>query len=235
MSDELSVKEFFNLPAAKITSEHSKGRLIIFEGIDGSGKTTAVKIASEHLSRLGIPHICTKEPYGLDAVPFPNENSCQECATNAIFFKIGAFVASRELHIKDVILPALQEGKIVLCDRFIESTFAYQGINEDATEVIESIYPQWGKSNKFMGFSIHSILLQSMLSDIEKRLLDRGENFDLDRLKEIQARYYYRYDYKLQPLKHAHHETFWNHNEEHPLFESRIIAFIDRAIFTRGA
>ena len=101
---------------------------ITFEGLDGSGKSTHLRRASEWLARREIPHLVTHEPGG---TPLGD-------ALRAIFLdrRWGAVdgvvelllvFASRRQHLLEVIEPALANGKHVLCDRFTDSTRAYQG------------------------------------------------------------------------------------------------------------
>lgn len=104
------------------------GFFITFEGIEGCGKTTQIKMAGEYLSSKHIPFIITEEPGG---VPLGleirkillNESSFAICAESEVFL----FSAARSQHVRDVILPTLKENKIVLCDRFSDATIAYQG------------------------------------------------------------------------------------------------------------
>ncbi|HEY0515086.1 MAG TPA: dTMP kinase [Thermoanaerobaculia bacterium] len=101
---------------------------ITFEGLDGSGKSTHLRRASEWLTRRGIPHLVTHEPGGtplgdaLRAVFLDR----QWGAVDGVVELLLVF-ASRRQHLIEVIEPALREGRHVLCDRFTDSTRAYQG------------------------------------------------------------------------------------------------------------
>jgi dTMP kinase len=106
-------------------------RFITFEGIEGCGKSTQIKLAGRYLSERRIPFIMTEEPGGtpigrkiremlLNNVPRDTANMSSE--TELLLFS-----AARAQHIKDVIGPALKEGRVVLCDRFSDATIAYQG------------------------------------------------------------------------------------------------------------
>ncbi|MBN1613508.1 MAG: dTMP kinase [Deltaproteobacteria bacterium] len=104
------------------------GRLITFEGIEGCGKTTQAALAGEYLQRLRIPFVLTEEPGG---TPFGKRireilltKTLSEPAAKA---ELLLFAADRAQHVKEVIEPALEKGKAVLCDRFIDATVAYQG------------------------------------------------------------------------------------------------------------
>ncbi len=105
-----------------------KGVLISFEGIEGSGKTTQARLLSEHLSGKGYKVILTEEPggtaigLGIRKVLLKVEYARMHDVTELLLY-----YASRCQLINEVILPALGDGKIVITDRFSDSTFAYQG------------------------------------------------------------------------------------------------------------
>ena len=105
-----------------------KGVLISFEGIEGSGKTTQARLLSEHLSGKGYKIILTEEPggtaigLGIRKVLLEVEHARMHCVTELLLY-----YASRCQLVNEVILPALGDGKIVITDRFSDSTFAYQG------------------------------------------------------------------------------------------------------------
>lgn len=105
-------------------------RLITFEGVEGCGKTTQIRMAGEYLAAGGVPFIITEEPGGTPLGKkireillnrWPSPLPISPAAELLLFF------AARSQHVGDVILPALKEGKWVLCDRFLDATLAYQG------------------------------------------------------------------------------------------------------------
>jgi len=103
-------------------------RFITFEGVEGSGKTTQIKLAGEYLVQEHIPCVVTREPAGTDigdkisGILF-NREHFQMCPEAELFL----FCAARAQHVRDVIRPALEKGRVVLCDRFSDATYAYQG------------------------------------------------------------------------------------------------------------
>jgi dTMP kinase len=103
-------------------------KLITFEGIEGSGKSTQIKLLAQRLMEKGIPLLSTREPSGTDIgrkigdILFNRENY-QIFPETEIFL----FCAARAQHVRETIMPALQQNKIVLCDRFSDATYAYQG------------------------------------------------------------------------------------------------------------
>ena len=129
-----------------------RGKFITFEGLDGSGKTTAIKkviqLLNDHIDKGNI--VYTREPGGsqisenIREVILGKDSDKMDKRTEALLY-----AASRRQHLVEKILPALKEDKIVLCDRFVDSSIAYQGagrgidiqaiknINEFATEELK--------------------------------------------------------------------------------------------------
>ncbi len=105
-----------------------KGILITFEGIDYSGKTTQVKKLVSYLRRKGYKVILLREPGGekvsenIRQVLLASKNTGMNPVTELLLY-----IASRAQLVSKIILPALKNGKIVICDRFYDSTLAYQG------------------------------------------------------------------------------------------------------------
>ena len=106
-----------------------KGKFITFEGADGGGKSTQVQLAAAWLQQRGYEVVTTREPGGTvlaekvrELVLDPNLplNSTSQSLL---------YLAARSEHVEKVIRPALETGKIVLCDRFSDSTLVYQGLS----------------------------------------------------------------------------------------------------------
>ena len=101
---------------------------ISFEGIDGSGKSTIAKLVGEKLKSEGYETVLTREPGGVKiaedirAIILDKNNVNLDDHTEALLF-----AAARRQHLKEKIIPALKENKIVLTDRYIDSSLAYQG------------------------------------------------------------------------------------------------------------
>lgn len=106
-----------------------KGLFITFEGVDGCGKSTQMRFLSEYLQQQGISPVLTREPGGCNIAEkirdlvLDIENKEMSDRTEALLY-----AAARAQHVKQVIEPAVDAGKIVLCDRFIDSSLAYQGV-----------------------------------------------------------------------------------------------------------
>ena len=105
----------------------TKGLFITFEGVDGCGKTTQINLLSEYLQKQGHEVLLTREPGGKGLGEKLREillNYDGEVSDRCESF---LFLADRAQHIDIIVNPAVQEGKIVLCDRHTDSTVAYQG------------------------------------------------------------------------------------------------------------
>lgn len=112
---------------------------ITFEGIDCCGKSTQAFLLKEYLESLGKNVLLTKEPSGTEIgrkitqIILDTNNSNIDINTEILLF-----AADRVQHIKEVIIPSLQEGKIVISDRYIDSSYAYQGFVAGKKAVFEA-------------------------------------------------------------------------------------------------
>ena len=104
------------------------GYFVTFEGGEGTGKSTQVRLLAKHLERLGEPVILTREPGGS-----PRGEAIRKLLLEGKIAKFGPFAEAllfsiaRDDHLETIIRPALGKGHWVLCDRFMDSTMAYQG------------------------------------------------------------------------------------------------------------
>ena len=104
------------------------GKFITLEGIDGSGKTTQGLILENRLKKIGKEVIFTREPGGVPGAEEIRDLLVQgEKDRWSNITEILLFFAARRHHFEKVLLPAINEGKIVICDRFTDSTIIYQG------------------------------------------------------------------------------------------------------------
>ncbi|KFZ26906.1 MAG: Thymidylate kinase [Candidatus Izimaplasma bacterium HR2] len=105
-----------------------KGKFITFEGPEGSGKSTVIVAVKDFLEKEGYSILTTREPGGIKiaedirSIILDKENTEMDAHAEALLF-----AASRSQHYNEKIKPALEADKIILCDRFIDSSLAYQG------------------------------------------------------------------------------------------------------------
>lgn len=154
---------------------------ITFEGPDGSGKSSVIKKVYKDFTQKGYSIILTREPGGtpisekIRDIILDNNNTNLDARTEALLY-----AASRRQHLVEKIWPALKEGKIVLCDRFLDSSLAYQGggrhlgidnvlnINLFATE---NTYP-----DVTFFFDVSPEIGLTRVSHDKKRVVDRLDN-----------------------------------------------------------
>lgn len=104
-----------------------KGKFITFEGCDGCGKSTQLKMLSAYLTEKGIAHVFTREPGGgkiseaIREILLSGKNMEMTDECEALLY-----AAARVQHLHDRVQPALAEGKFVICDRYVDSSLAYQ-------------------------------------------------------------------------------------------------------------
>ncbi|MCP3887610.1 MAG: dTMP kinase [Desulfobulbaceae bacterium] len=106
--------------------DEKKGVLIVFEGTDGTGKSTQQKLLADYLNSLGHQVVTTREP--TDG-PFGQKirNLYVNRGNYTAEDELSLFLNDRREHVETLLTPALNEGKIILCDRYFLSTVAYQG------------------------------------------------------------------------------------------------------------
>ncbi len=104
-----------------------QGLFIVFEGVEGAGKSTQIKAISDRLTAAGVDHLLIREPGGTvvgeRARELVLDPGLEMCAESELFL----YLTARAEFVRRLVLPALEQGRLVLADRFELSTFAYQG------------------------------------------------------------------------------------------------------------
>ena len=138
--------------------QHTAGLFISFEGIDGAGKSTHIEAVAQAFETQGRSVTRTREPGGT-----PLAESLRQLVLNdpmdALTESLLVFAARRD-HIHRVIAPALAQGRVVLCDRFTDATFAYQGAGRGFDLRVLQALEQWVQSKD----DVTSALLQPQLT-----------------------------------------------------------------------
>ncbi|MDR2133021.1 MAG: dTMP kinase [Clostridiales Family XIII bacterium] len=117
-----------------------KGLFVSMEGPDSSGKSTQIQLLRRHLERKGLDAIALREPGGtaigerIRAIVLDNAHPEMDYLTEAMLY-----AASRAQMVSQLILPALAAGKTVICDRFVDSSIAYQGGGRRLGEIVDKI------------------------------------------------------------------------------------------------
>ena len=155
----------------------TKGRLITLEGIEGAGKSSHMQFIAEKLQQTGKEVLLTREPGGThlgegirELLLKKNEEAMFEETELLLMF------AARAQHVQQVILPAINEGNVVICDRFTDSSYAYQGGGRGiSTEKIRQL-ETWLFSGGLSGFKPDlTLLLDLSVETGLSRARARGE------------------------------------------------------------
>ena len=169
----------------------SKARFITFEGIDGAGKSTHLAWAAELLRTWNVPLVVTREPGGtalgesLRELLLNSEHPIQPESEVLMMF------AARRQHIADVIWPALHRGDWVLCDRFTDASFAYQGggrgVREETLLALERIVHPELQPDLTVLFDVSTEIAQARVARIKSP--DRFEREDAEFFQRVREAY----------------------------------------------
>lgn len=100
---------------------------VVFEGPDGSGKTTAIRAVADAFRERGVTVLCTREPGGSEAAEAMRNLLMQDTMRDApVLSQLLLICAARVAHLRQSIEPALARGELVLCDRYVDSSYVYQ-------------------------------------------------------------------------------------------------------------
>ena len=174
-----------------------KGFFITFEGPDGCGKSTQVKLLAEHCQKLGYTVRLTREPGGpaisekIRALLLDPQNKEMCGRAEALLY-----AAARAQHVNQVIRPAVENGEVVICDRFMDSSIAYQAFGRELGDDVRVI-------NEFAVDGMQPDLTFFLDIDPQKGLMraashskpDRLEQEKLDFHKKVYQGYLYLKDY----------------------------------------
>jgi dTMP kinase len=173
--------------------EPVKGLFITFEGPDGSGKTTQLKKLAVMLQQAGHSVIVTREPGGtsisdqIRTIVLSPDNSAMIGQTEVLLY-----AASRSQHVHEKIIPALIAGHIVLCDRFIDASVAYQAFGSGMEESEVKVINQFASS----GLKPHRTYMVEVPVEVsQQRLLQRDQSefhLLLDRIEQKGSEYHNR-------------------------------------------
>ena len=159
------------------------GTFISIEGLDSSGKTSVISLVTQQLRRDGFDVVSTKEPAGssiaarMKDILFDKENNDMDYITETLLY-----AACRSQHLHDFIIPNLNEGKVVITDRFVDSSYVYQGIAKnlglDQVMAINSLVVKDHMPNLTIYIDVAPEKCLARL----KRAKKAGENIDLESL-----------------------------------------------------
>jgi dTMP kinase len=164
-------------------------RFISFEGIDGAGKSTHIATLIARLEQRGASVINTREPGGTELAETLRElvlHSSMDSLTEALLV-----FAGRRDHLQQVIQPALDAGKTVLCDRFTDASFAYQGGGRGVDLTVLSTLEKWVQGGRQPDLTLWFDLPPEMAAQrrAAARAADRFEQQDLHFFERVRTAY----------------------------------------------
>ena len=165
------------------------GRFITFEGIDGAGKSTHIERVAQHLRRGGAALVQTREPGGTPLAESLRElflHRDMDGLTEALL----VFAARRD-HVQRVIAPALALGQTVLCDRFADASFAYQGGGRGMDWSVLQTLEQWVLDGRQPDLTFWFDVDPAVAAQrrAQARDADRLEQLDLDFFERVRDAY----------------------------------------------
>lgn len=168
-----------------------RGLFITFEGIDGCGKSTQINFLTERFAKMKKPVVKTEEPGGtagsneIRKILLRENNFQWSVETEALLF-----MAARNDHVEKVIKPSINDNKIVICDRFMDSTLVYQGMRSSRAKQLSLDLFQLIAINPDITFLIDmepEIALRRALSRSTKE--DRFENYGISFQRELRKNF----------------------------------------------
>ncbi len=160
-----------------------KGLFITFEGIDGAGKSTQLKMAAQALREQGYDVVESREPGGTSLAEKVRELVLDPALPLTTTTQTLLYLAARSEHVNKLLQPALAAGKIVLCDRFSDSTLVYQGLAQGQT--LDELQ-QLRQLNAFACAGLTPDLTLVFDGD-QKKLLTRRQNRGVSDRYELQG------------------------------------------------
>ena len=164
-------------------------RFISFEGIDGAGKSTHIDAVAAHLREAGASVVCTREPGGTPLAEQLRDLFLRQ-SMDSMTESLLVFAARRD-HLQQVIRPALARGDTVLCDRFTDATFAYQGGGNGFSWDVLSQLENWVQDGLQPDLTIWFDLPAAIAAQrrAQARAADRFEQQDLEFFERVRSAY----------------------------------------------
>ena len=179
-----------------------KGFFITFEGPDGCGKSTQGKLLAEHCRNLGYTVRLTREPGGpsisekIRALLLDPENKEMCARAEALLY-----AASRAQHVEQTIRPAVEDGEVVICDRFMDSSIAYQAFGRELGDDVRII-------NEFAVAGMQPDLTFFLDIDPEKGLMRAASHSKPDRLEQEKLEFHQKVYQGYQKIKEIYSSRY---------------------------
>ena len=169
-----------------------RGRFITLEGSEGSGKSTNLNYIHQRLQQAGIEVVLTREPGGTPLGENIREllldHRQQAMASDT---ELLLMFAARAQHLNELIIPTLEAGKWLLCDRFTDATYAYQGAGRGIANERIALLEQWvqGELHPDLTFFLDLPVAQGLARAGERAELDRFEREEIDFFERVRQGY----------------------------------------------
>ena len=207
-----------------------RGLFITFEGAEGAGKSTQIKRLKEYLIDKGFPVVCTREPGGtyigdeIRDILLDVDNQTMDHKVEALLY-----AASRAQLVKNIISPALTKGKVVLSDRYMDSSLAYQSYGRELPLDMILEINRWATSCLDPDLTFYLDLpAEEGLKRVANSHADRIESEDIEFHKKVEEGY--------RELAQMYSKRYRNIDatvEEEKVFE-KIVAEADRVLVSQG-
>lgn len=162
-------------------NDNKKGMFITFEGADGCGKTTQIELLNNYLKNKNYETIVTLEPGGSDIGKNLRQILLHHNGFVSPRAEIFMYLADRAQHVDSVIKKAVNENKIVLCDRYIDSTIAYQGYARsgdiEKLDLLNNLATDSYEPDLTFVLDVDSIIAQKRVGETKDRLEAEGLEF----------------------------------------------------------
>ena len=172
-----------------------RGKFITFEGIDGSGKSTQLRMMASELRYRGFDVLTTLEPGGTPLGRRLREAFLETEENVAPLAELLLFAADRAQHVNFLVKPAIEEGKIVISDRYADATFAYQGagrgfdektVNQVIQLATEGLKPDL---TLFFDISVENAILRTKSRDKDEAIKNRMDKETADFYERVRDAY----------------------------------------------
>lgn len=162
-------------------------RFFVFDGVDGAGKSTALQGCAAHFRRQGFTVLSTREPGGSEAGEAMRELLLRPWTPPLpVESELLLIFAARFSHLQHTIAPALARGEIVLCDRFVDSSYVYQGVIGGApTGLIDALVQQLPAPSPRLSLIFDLPAAESLARQRARGQGNRFDSTDLARLEQI--------------------------------------------------
>ena len=207
-----------------------KGLFISLEGGDGAGKSTQIRNIERFFDEKGLVVVHTREPGGtaigekLRGILLDKSNSEMDAVTEMMIY-----AASRAQHVREFIMPALAAGRVVVCDRFIDSSIAYQGYGRELGEQVKTV-------NIIATGGLWPDITFWLDIDPETGRERAGREGELDRLELEQLDFHYRVRSGYREMTEKHPDRIKRIDASKPIDEMRddIYGYLEELCRSRG-